>query len=242
MNMVEPSDFKSIALDFAEFASTLISETLNATVASMLTQERQILELEQQTMLSPEEYAKDNLTEELIKAEILRQFPSTDGEKSSVDIGEPYTPPINADESPSIYKKTGYTMTPNDVNRISHISMDNRDKSNSEQKWLINEAGYNHIYAATRLTLAVQHLSMLKQIIRRGIPRVHVNTGHIKSKMVLSFEIKEHTNTQKTTGSKIIETGIRKLRVQPVTNTIEYLTLNADILSEVEITFKTVIP
>jgi hypothetical protein len=237
---------KAVELDFAEFASTLIFETLNAVISSILTQEKQVIELEQQAMLSPEGYARENLTDELVRVEIMRLFPSTNGErnKSSVDIGELYIPASNVDESPSIYKKIGYKMSPKDYNMINHINTNEKGNGSSGQKCFINEVGYNHIHAAARLALAVQHLSLLKQVIQRGIPRVYVNEGHIKSKMMLSFEEKQkNTNTQTDTSATIIGAGIRKLKVQPVSaNKTEYLTLKADILSEIEITFKTVIP
>jgi hypothetical protein len=283
---------KAVELDFAEFASTLISETLSAVISSILTQEKQVAELEQQTMLSPEEYARENLTDEIIRAEILKLFSSSDGkeDKSSVDPGEPYI--LNkeiagktvtlvgkevieavrerekyakdnkeqenkeTDELPAIIKKVGYTITESDLDIISRetslLTKYEREKyaiTTDEQtlktisRAVINETGYAHIYAAARLTLAVQHLVLIKQIIRRGIPRVYVNDGHIKSKLLLRFESPTSPVATSTTNSKILGAGVRKVVVQPVSaNKPEYLTLNADILSEVELTFKTVIP
>jgi hypothetical protein len=229
---------KSVELDFAEFASTLISETLNAVITSMLTQEKQVAELEQQVLLSPEQYAKEYLPDELVRAEILRFFPSNSGreEQSSVDIGEPYTTNGENDESPMINKKTGYTIIPQDLDTIA--------TNNKISQTVINQTGYGHIYAAVRLTLASQHLAVFRQIVKRGIPRVYVTEGHIKSKLTLRFEDQMSSNTTPlTAGPKIASLGIRRLFVQPVNATKpEILTLNADILSEIEVTFKTVIP
>jgi hypothetical protein len=230
---------KSVELDFAEFASTLISETLNAVITSMLTQEKQVAELEQQVLLSPEQYAKEYLPDELVRAEILRLFPSNSGreEQSSVDIGEPYTINGENDESPLINKKIDYTITQQDLDTIT--------TNNKISQTVINQTGYGHIYAAVRLTLAAQHLAVFKQIIKRGIPRVYVTEGHIKSKLTLRFEDQMSTNTTTplTASPKIASLGIRRLFVQPVNATKpEILTLNADILSEIEVTFKTVIP
>jgi hypothetical protein len=223
---------KATELGFAEFASTLISETLNAVVTSILTQEKQAAELEQQTMLSPEEYAKENLTDEIIRAEILRLFPSSTGkeDKSSVDVGEQYSL-TKENESPAINQKVGYKIVKTDV-------------TSSQNKMVINETGYAHIYAAVRLMLAVQHLSVLKTVLARGIPRVYVDNGHIKSKLMLRLETGSSAGTNAaTTGSKIAGLGIRKLVVQPVNaSKPEFLTLKADVLSEVELTFKTVVP
>jgi hypothetical protein len=276
---------KEVGLDFAEFASTLISETLNAVISSILTQEKQVAELEQQAMLSPEEYARENLTDEIIKAEIMQLFPSING-KSSVDVGEPYmlfketadgqfvkladkeiTEEIainrkagkEPNEMPSVNKKVGYIITEKDIDIISvpikrlsktdihrySISLDEQNLSDVSRA-VINQTGYDSIYEATRLTLAVQHLAVISQVVKRGIPRVYVNDGHIKSKLLLSFENQKTITADTlntTTGSKISSLGLRKIMAQPVNvSKPEYLTLKADILSEIEITFKTVIP
>ena len=229
---------KAVELDFAEFASTLISETLTAVITSMLTQEKQVAELEQQVLLSTEQYAKENLPDELVREEILRLFPSNSGreDQSSVDIGEPYTKSGENDEFPMINNKVGYTITPQDLDTIT--------TNNNFSQTVINQTGYGHIYAAVRLTLAAQHLAVFRQIVKRGIPRVYVTEGHIKSKLTLRFEDQISTNsTSQIADSKIPRLGLHKIFVQPVSaSKPEILTLNADILSEIEVTFKTVIP
>jgi len=83
---------------------------------------------------------------------------------------------------------------------------------------------------------------LLKAVVARGIPRVYVDNGHISSKLMLRLEAETSTQTS-TTGSKISGTGIRRLIAQPVNvNRPEFLSLKADVLGEVEITFKTVVP
>jgi hypothetical protein len=223
---------KSTELGFAEFASTLISETLNAVVTSILTQEKQVAQLEQQALLTPEEYAAENLTRDIVRAEVIRLFPSTTAgvsDKSSVDAGEPYVNGRETVESPAIYNKTGYKITKDDL-------------TVSGGKTVLSSNGYAHILAATKLALARQHLGILKTVVARGIPRVYVDNGHITSKLTLRFEADTTAATSTSTGSRIAG-GIRKIFAQPVSaNRPEYLSLNTDILSEVEITFKTVVP
>lgn len=252
--MTTTSIVKEVELDFAEFASTLISETLKAVISSILTQERQVAELEQQAMLTPEEYANEQLTDELIRAEIMRLFPSNDGvaNESSVDVGEPYTLSVAAGEFPSIRKKVGYTIIDGDLNFFKDLSVSTVNEmldNNSVPHGLavISETGYNHIYSATRLMLAIQHLAVLRQTIKRGIPRVYVNDGYIKSKLMLKLESQvseEQTPTDaQTAPSSPVLLRSRRLIAQPVSTTrTEFLTLSADILSEVEISFKTVVP
>jgi hypothetical protein len=220
---------KATELGFAEFASTLISETLNAVVTSILTQEKQAAQLEQQALLSPEEYAKENLSDEIVRAEVLRLFPITGkAGKSAVDVGELYTVGKETEE-PAIFQKVDYKMLKTDL-------------SPSQNKLVINQTGYANISNAVRLTLATQHLNLLKAVIARGIPRVYVDNGHISSKLMLRLEV-ESSPTANTTGSKISGISIRRLIAQPVNvNRPEFLTLKADVLSEVEITFKTVVP
>ncbi|MGD6851558.1 MAG: hypothetical protein ACQCN6_05800 [Candidatus Bathyarchaeia archaeon] len=228
------STVKSAEMGFAEFTSTLISETLNAVVTSILTQEKQAAQLAAQAQLSAEDYAKENLTDDLVRAEILRLFPSSSGnaDKSAVDAGEPYTNNNETGESPSIYNKIGYTITKGDLtgDRV------NRGKT------VFSTAGYNNISAAARLALAKQHLAVIQTVVSRGIPRVYVDNGQITSKLTLRFEA-DSTATASTTGSRIAGVGIRKIVAQPVSAARpEFLSLRADVLSEVKITFKTVVP
>jgi len=228
---------KSIEIGFAEFAATLISETLSAIITTTLTQERQVAQLEQQILLSPEEYAKENLTKELVEAEISQLFPPiTKGKKSSVEIGEPYSINDKTGESPSINKKIGYTITDKDL--------DGTKNNISQQK--ISKVGYDNIYEATKLALATQQLGLIKQMVMRGIPRVYVNDGHIKTKLLL--RLGDQTPAESTLKEEEKKIGLfdklrRRVIVQPVNATKpEILTLKADILSEIEITFKVVIP
>lgn len=229
---------KAAEMGFAEFASTLISETLNAIVTSILTQEKQAAQLEQQAQLTPEEYAKENLTDDLIRAEITRLFPHPTGAagKSGIDKGEPYTNSKETGENPAIFNKTGYKITKGDL-------------TVNQENMAISDNGYSNIAAAIRLNLARQHLAILQSVIARGIPRVYVDNGYISSKLALRFETNTTTQaTQPSTpiskaGSRIAGTNLPRLIAQPVNaNKPEYLTLKADVLSEVKITFKTVIP
>ncbi len=219
-------------LGFAEFAASLISETLNAIVTSILTQEKQAAELERQALLAPEDYANENLTVDMVRSEVLRLFPSTTGaaDKSSVDAGEPYSRGKEGEETPAIYSKVGYRIGKTDL-------------TVTQGKATFNSTGYTHICEATKLALARQHLAVLKTVIARGIPRVIVDNGHISSKLTLRLEEGTTAPAANTTGSRIAAAGMRKLIAQPVNpNHPEFLTLKTDVLGEVEITFKTVTP
>ena len=221
---------KTTEMGFAEFASTLISETLSAVVTSMLNQEEQIAKLQQQSLLSPEQYANENLTDEVVRNEVMQLFPSSESGKSAVDEGEPYKPGKETAEYPAIYDKTGYKITKEDI-------------TVKDRKAVITSIGYAHILETTRQALARRQLEVLKTVISRGIPRVYVDNGHITSKMTLRFEAGTATTTADTLGSKISGRGFAKVIAQPINaSRPEYLTLKADVLSEVGITFKTVIP
>jgi hypothetical protein len=221
----------STELGFAEFASTLISETLNAVVTSILNQEKQAAQLEAQAQQSAEQYAKENLPDELVRQEVIRLFPASgdNADKSAVDAGEPYSRSKEGTETPDIYSKVGCRLTRGDIIL-------------SQGKTVISKAGYANISAATRLVLAEEHLNIIRTVVARGIPRVYVDNGHIKSKLNLRIETNSQPASQ-STGSKIAGLGIRRVFAQPISaNKPEFLTLRADVLSEVEITFKTVVP
>jgi hypothetical protein len=225
---------KETELGFAEFTSVLISEILKAVVNSILIQEKNVAELEQEALSSPEEYANRNLTDDAVRAEVIRLFPHSTGrkDKSAVDPMEPYD--ASKEETPPIFKKIGYTIQKSDLAAV-------------KGKTAISAAGYNNIFAATRIELAKQNLNALKTVVKRGIPRVYVDNGHVSSKLTLRLENEAASTPSPEPStpnvSKLGGIAVRRLIAQPINvSRPEFLTLRGDILSEIEITFKTVVP
>lgn len=201
-------------LGFSEFVSKLITDVMDAVISSLLDQEKKVAELKESMFLNPADFAKRYIPEQNIRSEILALFPDVKGTegKSSVDPGAPYE--ISKEkEEPPIFDLTGYRLTKGDIEK-------------GEQGLIITKTGYENIMSAVGERLAKQHQEHLMTLLKNGIPRIYVDNGHILAK--LNFKMEEQMNKM-------------SLRVSPLnTRGPEFLTLKADITSEVEITFKTI--
>ncbi|PKP58668.1 MAG: hypothetical protein CVT88_06915 [Candidatus Altiarchaeales archaeon HGW-Altiarchaeales-1] len=221
-NLLKPTE-----LGFAEFVSQLISETLQAVITSMIQQEKEIRELEEGASLNIDGFAERFITDDVVRNEILRLFPSDEKGKSSVDPNAPYTPPDKNTENPPIYSIIGYRMSKNDFNEGKGI-------------YIITDDGYKNIYDAVKILLATRYKDVMSNIISRGVPRVVVDHGKINSKISISLR-SETTEKKEEKNTMLIKPFLPVLRVQPINNrSPEFLGLNVNIVGEVEITFKTI--
>ena len=218
-------------LGFAEFVALLITETLEAVVNSLLEQEKRATQLEQSLRQTPKEVGKQ-LTEDEVRAEIVRLFPDAKGRegKSAIDAGEPYSAASeSAEENPPVLNRTGYHM----------------EEADSEQRQgqvSFGKRGYESILGTVRTNLAFQQLDCLRTLLTKGVPRVYVDNGKISAKLTMRYGEPTEEKPKTSIFGKTKVPFMRRMFVQPVTITKpEFLTLRTDIVSEVEITFKTVV-
>ncbi|WP_334110391.1 hypothetical protein [Thermodesulfitimonas autotrophica] len=226
--------FRLAELGFAEFTALLITETLEAVIAALLEQEKTVADFEQSLLLPPAEFGRRYLTEEHVRAELLCLFPDPRGRegKSAVDPGAPYRPPTaEQDEDPPIFARTGYRMAKGDWEK------------GPEGFPVISAQGYEKVAGAVREVVALRQQESLRALIARGIPRVYIDHGRVAAKLTFRFE--ERREGKQAPG-EIVYPGRPfpvRLLVQPVnTRGPEFLTLKADVTSEVELTFKTIVP
>jgi hypothetical protein len=224
---------KPTEVGFAEFTAQLISETFQAVVRSMVQQEKEIREMERLTALGIEDFARLSITEDILRDEIIRIFPSKEGEdtESSIEPGSIYVPQANGQaEDPPIFLLTGYQVTKDDVK-----------KDRETDKLRINEDGYSRIKEKIRLMLAANYKDTFLTMLQKGMPRVLVDHGRINTK--LSFYLTEGKEEvkPKPTMTFISKSALPRLTVKPVSNrTPEFLSLGVNVIGEVEITFKTI--
>jgi hypothetical protein len=226
-------------LAFAEFTSLILSETLSAILASLVDQESKAAEMERDALLSPEEFAQRYLTDNDVREEMTRLFPDPAGRdgKSASDAGEPYRVKTDSeDESPAVLALTGYIMGPGDW-------------IEGAKEKVISREGAGHILAAVKMNLALSRQERILAAIAHGIPRVYVDHGRVSAKLTMTMEDSGSVplakdSAMKTTGAAApLISQQRRLLVRPVNvNHPEFLSLKTDVISEVEITFKTVIP
>ncbi len=218
-------------LGFSEFVSLLVTDTLDAVISSLLEQEKRIAQIQQTILSTPSEFGRRYISDEVVRTEILQIFPSKEGkEKSTVDKGSLYFPARGEKkEAPDVFELTGYRMAEGDYQK-------------GTKAFVITQEGYENIANAIRERLASHQMESLRVLASRGIPRVYVDHGIIKAKLNFRLEEKE----DKTTAPAFPQTLkpiIGRLMIQPInTRGPEFLTLKADVTSEVEITFKTIVP
>jgi len=211
---------------FAEFIALLISGTMDSVVTSLCEQEKKVTELEQCSRLSPEEFQHYCMTENQVRAEVIRYFPDPSGREgvSAVDTGEPYRKKTGDErEDPPVFTLTGYEVQKRDL-----------EKGPSGLRF--SQEGHNAITGAVGAMAAAQKLAALQTIVSRGIPRVYIDQGKIAAKMMIKVE--EGTGSA---GTRSAHPPLKNLIIQPVSiSRPEFLSLKTDIISEVEITFKTI--
>jgi hypothetical protein len=222
-------------LGFAEFTAGLINQTLEAVISAYADQERKLLEIRRVAALSPEAYVDELKTSLGIEEAIARQFPPPKGSLgSTIDAGSGYVPASEGQaEKPAIAQLTGYRMVAN------------RDYRRQSGSFVITSAGYDNIWRAVALELAKAQLSFIQGMATKGFPRVFVDHGRVSSKLV--FKLYEQEVSGATSSPAILpgiplsSTPLKRFMVAPVhAKGPEYLSLKADIVGEVEITFKTI--
>jgi hypothetical protein len=224
---------KPTEVGFAEFTAQLISETFQAVISSMVQQEKEVRDTERLTALGLEDFAKLSISEDTLRAEIIRLFPSKEGKdtESSIDPGSIYTPPTDKQaEDPPIFLLTGYQVAKEDVK-----------KDGETGKLRITEDGYGHIKEKVRLTLAANYKEIIATILQKGMPRVLVDHGRINTKLSFYLTEGKEEAKPKLPLAFISKSALPRLTVRPVSNrTPEFLTLTVNVIGEVEITFKTI--
>jgi hypothetical protein len=224
----KPSD-----MQFAEFTGQLISETFMAVVQSMLQQEKEIREMESMALMELEDLARIAVTDDMVRAEVLRLFPSRTGQEnqSAVDPEVPYlSAQQDRKEDPPVFLLTGYQITKGDI-----------EKDPVGRGYRITDLGYGHIAWAVRLLIALIYRQGLLSTVQRGIPRIYVDHGRVNTK--LTFTLTDRKQGNPSQKPSLFKGAVRLpgLAVRPVSNkTPEFLGLRVDVIGEVEITFKTI--
>ncbi|MFC5381384.1 hypothetical protein [Aquipuribacter nitratireducens] len=147
-------------LGFAEFVSTLLSETTASVIAAHTEQEERLRDLAASATMSPEEYAL-LLPAEEVDAALASLLPGEQGGTSAVPGGP---------------------VPPKDV--LAGLELD-LDDSHVEGRTL-TEAGAAAVRRAVAEHLAERHLSGLREAARTGLPRVVVDGGTVSAKLTYS--------------------------------------------------------
>jgi len=226
---------KPTEVGFADFTSQLIYETFQAVINSILDQEKEIREMERIASLELEEFSRQVISDETLRTEILRLFPSKEGQdqvESCIDPGSVYIPQKGeeAAEEPPVSSLTSYKVTRSDIRR-----------DNTIRGYRITKDGSTRISETVRQRLAMSFKDILLTTLQKGIPRIFVDHGRINTKLSFNLTAQENQTESRTTGGLATRSLFPRLTVKPVNNkSPEFLTLRVNVVGEVDITFKTI--
>lgn len=147
-------------LGFADFVAMLLVETLDAIVASHSSQEERLRALAAAAEQGLDEFA-ENIAPEVIDGTVAELFPDGSGGTALRAGGEV--------PSPEGLARLGIVLTRAAV----------RDNT-------LTAAGVDQIREGVRRYLAVSHRESLQEVAQRGVPRVHVDGGVLRSKLTFS--------------------------------------------------------
>jgi hypothetical protein len=229
-------------MGFAEFTAKLIAEMFEAIVTSQTDQEHQISDLIGAAELTLKEFAKRYITDDDVHIELARLFPSDEPDQPhAIFSGGPYTPnDVDVAESPALESTLGVVLERTDF-RVS------RQRGPAA----LNTSGVKLVRLATRMRLAEGRLAALRAVIGRGIARTIVDSGRINAK--ISFEVvrAEGPKPANRTARSVTAPGmsaalpqdlslVRLVVRQADERAPQTRNARANVLGEVEITFKTI--
>jgi len=235
---------KPIEVGFAEFIAKLVSEVFDAIVTSQFDQEKRIADLSAAAGLPSEEFAKKFVTDDQTMEELERLFPG-DSKKHPTAIyeGAPYRP-----------ERKGISELP-PINAILGITLQKVDYRFVKKKAFLTSSGVKKVRSAVRQHLAKEHQAAVKEIIRRGIPRVIADAGRVNAKLtyeVLSLQDNEKLEKAAELGAPLRPLGhavfipesgaLSKLRLvvrQADERLPQNQKLKVNVFGEVEVEFKT---
>jgi hypothetical protein len=245
-------------LGFAEFVTTLIAETFASVVSAQTDQEQRHAELIAAAEADVETFARTSVDDTAVDAALAQLFPDAEHEHAA-RIDAPYRPAdpdAGITEEPPFEERLGVNLE-----RDDYVLSDNSR---------LKPSGVEKIRAAAALRIAAQQQVLLRETMRRGIPRVLVDSGHVTAKLTFSISpTQPAAEPAPPTGarnlivpleplsrigfirtSRLEEIGhlrpevldrVRLVVRQADERAPETARLRADVFGEVEVTFKTVL-
>ena len=183
------SQFTPSDLGFSDFVGKLIAEIFDSVISSQLDQQKHHLETAAALDWSDEEFARAYLDERLLDQELANLFPTTQtGRIHAVYEYGPYRP-IEAEggEQPPFSRLLGLALEA-DLEYAAHPN---------GQGWIILAAGVDRIRTVVGKLLAARLRAGLREIYRRGAPRVVVDSGKMQAK--LAYLVKSEPVEQQAT-------------------------------------------
>lgn len=151
-------EMSAVDVGFADFVAVLLVETLDSIVASHTSQEERLRALDAAAELTPEEFAATGITDEVLAAMLAQLFPGGEA-GTSLAVGGP----VPDEEARA---ELGLELGDGDVDGGR-----------------LTEQGVETVQDAVALYLARRQLGAVREVARRGVPRVLVDGGTLRAKV-----------------------------------------------------------
>lgn len=160
-------------LGFADFAGELIEETFAAILQNMAEQDEAAAALVRQASLDLDAFAAEAVTEEELDLHLASLFPVRRRGTSPVALDAPYAaaPDASQKEQPPLFEKLGLVLDRKDL-----IVAPGKPPR-------IGASAVRKIRAAAARQLAAPRQTLVRSLVRQGIPRVQVEAGTVKAKL-----------------------------------------------------------
>ena len=173
-----------------DFTTAILQQTFEGLVQAMLAQKERNAELLQVSTRTPEEYATEHVSEEMVRDKLIEIFGGAEGEEEGegcrVDAGQSYIrAEENTEESPKILKLLGIAFEEGDYLPLK------KKKKGATETFLISERGAQRLEEAARQKIAKESLEKLQRLVAGGLPEIYVESGRILSKA--SFRVEENS-------------------------------------------------
>jgi hypothetical protein len=218
-----------VSMELAEFFAKLVMDAFEGVRLALSLQEERQAELAFAASQDPAEFARQTVAAEELEAELARLFPSRDPKKPhSVYVGAPYQPGF----------KEGEPEVP-PFRALLGLSLDRADyvRPRGSETFVLGKGAVEKIREAVRTRLGALAQSVLRSAAARGLPRLVVDSGRIGAKLTLILE-----RTGQAAGDRpVLPLKQARLLVRMVDDQAPQMQqLKVNILSELEVTFKTV--
>lgn len=219
-----------ISMELAEFFAKIMLDAFDGVREAMSLQEERQMEIAAAASLDEAEFAQLTVADEDLDRELARLFPSPDRQRPhGIYVRAPYRPALKEGEaeSPPLQALTGIQLERADYTR-----------PRGTENFVLTRTAVEKVRSAVRARLGAQSQGVLRAALARGIPRLAVDSGRIGVKISLTLQSAAQPSAM---ASLVVSRSDARLLVSMIDDRApQNQQLRVDILSELEITFKTV--
>lgn len=158
-----PEQTRLEEIGFADFVAVLLVETLDSIIAAHTSQEERLRALNESVQMDEEVFAQAGISAEQVYAALVEIFPDPEG-GTTVVAGGPAP-------DKEVLTELGITLPAGSVNQNG-----------------LTSTGVTAIENGIRRILAARQLEALREVARRGAPRLVVDRGTLRAKLTFSAQ------------------------------------------------------